>query len=157
MVYLLGTSYVAMTDEQGNYTFTGVPVGAYTLKAIHDGFESQKKTSVAVDTAQATQLSALHLISLNSPLRKGSIQGVVDQASEPLSAPRMLLRSMARMVGFDRSAAKNPSKCVGCGVKAWPTNGASDGDAKKGIVSENGNFEIPDLDCRHKHYKEEYV
>ena len=41
MVYLLGTNYVAMTDDQGNYTFTGVPVGTYALKATFDGFESQ--------------------------------------------------------------------------------------------------------------------
>ena len=83
MVYLLGTNYVAMTDEQGNYTFTGVPVGAYTLKAIHDGFKSQKQSSLGVDSGEAAKLSTLHPISLNSPLRKGSIQGVVDQASAP--------------------------------------------------------------------------
>ena len=33
MVYLLGTNYVAMTDDQGNFTFTGVPVGTYALMA----------------------------------------------------------------------------------------------------------------------------
>ena len=48
MVYLLGTNYVAMTDDQGNYTFTGVPVGTYALKAVLDGFEGKKVSAVSV-------------------------------------------------------------------------------------------------------------
>ena len=146
MVYLLGTNYVAMTDDQGNYTFTGVPVGTYALMATFDGFESQKQSSIEINSGDVAKMTALHLISLNSPLRKGAIQGVVDQASAPLSAPARLIRSFSRMIGMNRNAEKNNSQCIGCGVKAWPTNGASNGEAKTGTVDENGNFEVPDLE-----------
>ncbi|MEC7201630.1 MAG: carboxypeptidase regulatory-like domain-containing protein, partial [Verrucomicrobiota bacterium] len=144
MVYLLGTNYVAMTDDQGKYTFTGVPVGTYALKATFDGFESQKQSSIEINSGDIAKMTALHLISLNSPLRKGAIQGVVDQTSAPLSAPARLMHSFSRMIGLNRNAEKNNSQCIGCGVKAWPVGG-SDNSSKDGTIDEKGNFEIEDL------------
>jgi hypothetical protein len=45
IVYLAGTSYVAITDGFGNYTISGVPEGTgYTLVASMDGFANSSQT-----------------------------------------------------------------------------------------------------------------
>lgn len=41
VVYVDGTSYVAVTNSAGAYSIAGVPVGSWTLKATHPGYLDQ--------------------------------------------------------------------------------------------------------------------
>jgi hypothetical protein len=48
-VLILGTSWGAMTNDQGVYTITPVPVGTYSLKAMIIGFDDVTVADVKVD------------------------------------------------------------------------------------------------------------
>jgi len=47
----------ASTTEFGSYDFVNLPIGSYTLTFSHDGFESQKLPSIAVQADRTTTLN----------------------------------------------------------------------------------------------------
>jgi hypothetical protein len=66
IVYLAGTSYVAITDGFGNYTISGVPEGTgYTLVASMDGFANSSQT-VSVAPLVVTEPAPITLTSGSS-------------------------------------------------------------------------------------------
>ena len=50
------TVWRAVTDKQGLYSFPDLPVGHYDLTVTADGFTTQKKTGISVDTDAAIRL-----------------------------------------------------------------------------------------------------
>lgn len=61
VVYIAGTSYMAMTDDAGNYTITGVPVGSrYALAASKEGY-TDATLSADVTIGGITQASMIDL------------------------------------------------------------------------------------------------
>jgi Carboxypeptidase regulatory-like domain len=50
------TVWRAVTDKQGLYSFPDLPVGHYDLTVTADGFATQKKTGISVDTDAAIRL-----------------------------------------------------------------------------------------------------
>jgi hypothetical protein len=146
MVYLQGTNFVAMTDEQGSYTFVAVPQGTYSLKAVFDGYEPKKISAVEISAA-GTVVPSMTLLGLNSPLLSGAIRGTVNQSTADLqeSFPSQILQALARGLGLTEPNERSGSRCIGCGVKAWPADGASDGNPTEGEIEEDGSFSITDL------------
>ena len=55
-VTLVETEREATTDEQGNYVFTGVAPGAYTLIFAREGYVRELRTDVVVRAGQLTDL-----------------------------------------------------------------------------------------------------
>lgn len=60
-VALAGTSFVAMTDETGDYQITNVPPGTYTLVAQAEGFETQRLTSLVVAAGEEANIGEILL------------------------------------------------------------------------------------------------
>ncbi len=66
IVFIAGTSYMAMTDDSGDYTINYVPAGSdYTLVASMEGY-ADDSTDVSVTAWQITTAETLELVSLNS-------------------------------------------------------------------------------------------
>ena len=56
IVFVAGTSYIAMTDNAGNYTISGVPAGKYQVVATKDGVTQILNSSVKVSPDTATTI-----------------------------------------------------------------------------------------------------
>jgi len=54
---VLGTTFTATTDGQGLYSFPKLPVGRYDVTVQLDGFQTQKRTGIAVDADGAVQIN----------------------------------------------------------------------------------------------------
>ncbi|MDD2717926.1 MAG: hypothetical protein PHW04_18715 [Candidatus Wallbacteria bacterium] len=66
MVYLAGTSYLALTDVIGNYLISDIPVSFYTLEVMFQGYANQRLTSVEVLAAQTHTLNDMTLAPLST-------------------------------------------------------------------------------------------
>jgi hypothetical protein len=67
MVYIPGTSYVAMTDENGEYIIADLPPGTYTVKTSYPYLEGTELTDIQVKAGKTTHVPDLNLLSLSSP------------------------------------------------------------------------------------------
>ena len=54
MVFVPGTSFLALLDSDGKYSMTGVPVGTVSLKVVKPGYKTGAVASVAVTAGQTT-------------------------------------------------------------------------------------------------------
>jgi hypothetical protein len=54
----LQTTYQVTSDKQGYYSFPNLPVGHYELTISADGFTTQRKTNLTVDTDSALRVDA---------------------------------------------------------------------------------------------------
>jgi hypothetical protein len=61
IVYVLGSSYVAVTDIAGDYALTGVPVGAHDVEAAHAGWIDQGTSGNIAFAGDSTALASLVL------------------------------------------------------------------------------------------------
>ena len=61
LVYIPGTSYQARSSEEGSYTITDVPEGAYTLRFEYAGYESQEIKAVQILSGQSTPIPFVEL------------------------------------------------------------------------------------------------
>ncbi len=61
-VYAEGTSYLAGTDYDGNYSITGIPIGTYDIVFYHDGYTSAELTGVLVEATLDTSLNTVDLL-----------------------------------------------------------------------------------------------
>ncbi len=60
------TIYRAVSDRQGVYSFPNLPVGHYDLTISANGFATQRKTNLTVDTDSALRLDATLAIGTQS-------------------------------------------------------------------------------------------
>ncbi|MFZ2958086.1 MAG: hypothetical protein WA705_14455 [Candidatus Ozemobacteraceae bacterium] len=77
LVYLDGTSYVAVTDSSGNYLMNGVASFTYTLKVQRPGFMTSSGVSVAINPSLIVDVPAITL----TPQPHASIGGIVGTAT----------------------------------------------------------------------------
>jgi len=61
VVFLEGTSYVAVTDAAGDYSLTGVPVGSWPTRAMHSGFRDDNTLGTLNAAGDSVTLAALFL------------------------------------------------------------------------------------------------
>jgi hypothetical protein len=80
IVYLDGTSYVAVTDATGKFNLYNIPVGTYSVRAQKGNFGLSTGTSVTVVAAQTTTVTALTLSAQASTSVSGSISGTATKS-----------------------------------------------------------------------------
>ena len=51
-----GATRTLTTDAEGRFFAPSVPVGAYTVSAAHEGFETQQKTGITLTIGQSLQI-----------------------------------------------------------------------------------------------------
>lgn len=61
MVFIPGTSYLAITDDAGNYVISWVPAGTHDVAAIKDGYCAQTVDGIEVVKDQTTAAPAMYL------------------------------------------------------------------------------------------------
>jgi hypothetical protein len=74
-VYIPGTSYVAMTDKDGNYAIYNVPEGTYTLRYTHEDCVAVMTEDVMVVCADDTTHPEKTLGEVKLLSNKGTVQG----------------------------------------------------------------------------------
>jgi len=80
-VQLLGTSWSAVTDEDGNFRITGIEPGTYTLTAHHDGYETYRKEGLVISGGKPLGLLPVTLTpepGRKETVSKGEIHGSVE-------------------------------------------------------------------------------
>src|ERR1700755_1223760 len=55
---VLGTTFTAVTDSQGLYSFPKLAVGRYDLTLQIEGFKPQKRAGIQIDADAAVQINA---------------------------------------------------------------------------------------------------
>ena len=66
IVYVQGTSFVALTAPSGSYTIHGVPTGSYTVRATHTGYIDDTRTGAITTAGQTVTFTDMTLkINLN--------------------------------------------------------------------------------------------
>ncbi|MCP4757690.1 MAG: carboxypeptidase regulatory-like domain-containing protein, partial [Proteobacteria bacterium] len=157
LVFLLGTSWNAYTDTQGNFVFADVPVGDYEIKYSYTGYASTTPTAIQVAKGQETSTDPVALLFLSSvgsdPMAGGILKGVAlveESVASNGSGP-------FRTIVFKRLIQKNvlipdlyavqtvSSACKGCAVKVWPKNGESEDSGISGQTDDNGEFTVSNL------------
>ena len=74
VVFLEGTSYVAVTDAAGDYSLTGVPVGAWPARAMHAGYLDDNTGGALAAAGDVVSLPAMFLrLNANMPPTAGSL------------------------------------------------------------------------------------
>jgi len=82
---VLGTTFTATTDGQGLYSFPKLPVGRYDVTVQLDGFQTQKRTGIAVDADGAVQINVTLEIGGQSETVTVSVNAIrVDAVSTQL-------------------------------------------------------------------------
>src|SRR5271155_2786072 len=66
----------ATTNDSGSYLFVDLPIGTYTLKFTHDGFQSQDIPSIAVQAGRT--------MTVNAGLKVGEVNTTVTVEVNPL-------------------------------------------------------------------------
>lgn len=66
-VYVPGTSFIAKTADNGNFTISGVPAGAYTLTAQHVGYLQVTVPEVTVVSGQTTVVGSTLVLNSENP------------------------------------------------------------------------------------------
>ena len=61
-VFVPGTSHVAVTDAAGNYGLAGVPVGSWTVIAVHDGYGDDSAAGSLAAAGDSTTLADMTLL-----------------------------------------------------------------------------------------------
>jgi len=61
VVYIGGTSYVAVTDPAGDYSLTGVPIGSWMVNAMHAGYLNDDDAGSLAAAGDTTSVGAMFL------------------------------------------------------------------------------------------------
>ncbi|MBK6734503.1 MAG: PKD domain-containing protein [bacterium] len=81
VVYCQGTSYVAVTDLNGDYVMRDVPAGAYTLIATHGGWLDGSAGGAIAAAGDSVEVAGITLLRENNMPPMVSITSPVDGAS----------------------------------------------------------------------------
>ncbi|MGK5091345.1 carboxypeptidase regulatory-like domain-containing protein [Deltaproteobacteria bacterium TL4] len=150
LIYLLGTAWSAYSDEQGGFTFQGVPVGTYSLKITHPQYASTTPQAIEVIQFQEVAISAVTLPRSSAQETQGTDPAVcqgglkADISNPEESATGRLLRQARSWWTYGRASVKT---CRGCIAKLWPENSATvDAPPPAPLpVTDLGSFEAPKL------------
>ena len=78
-VHILETDQHQKTDANGNFQFTGIPIGTYTLSVSHPNFKTPEKTTIEVSAGKTIQ-GKIYLgpaFQLEKDTATGNIEGTV--------------------------------------------------------------------------------
>ncbi|MGC9326899.1 MAG: carboxypeptidase regulatory-like domain-containing protein, partial [Candidatus Hinthialibacter sp.] len=79
LIYIPGTEFRALTDENGSFLITGIPPGEYTLVGQYEGYDEVRET-VLVQAGEKTSIGPLFLNPIYTPA--GSISGFITLEGE---------------------------------------------------------------------------
>src|SRR5580658_4420057 len=71
-----GLTRIAKTNASGGYLFANLPIGVYTLTFVHDGYDTQKVPSIAVQADRTA--------TVNAELKVGQVSTSVTVEESPL-------------------------------------------------------------------------
>ncbi len=91
------TTYSAVSDKQGFYTFPNLPVGHYDLDITAAGFNTQRKTGLTVDADSALRI--------NASLEIGTRSDVVTVTSEAAIQVETTATHLGEVVSGDQMTA----------------------------------------------------
>jgi len=101
MVTLSDTPYGALTDDQGNFTISGIPPGAYTLSARSGGYLPKLVPSVAVSSGSFSDIR-IETIAEVEEMEELVVPGELDKSSEVgLLAERQNAAAVMDVMGAD--------------------------------------------------------
>jgi hypothetical protein len=147
------TSYQTISDRQGLYSFPNLPVGRYDVTVSADGFTTQKKTELSMDTDSALRVDfTLAIGGQSDTVTVTSVGGVqVDTAAthlgEVVSAPQMSAlplngRSYTDLLAIQPGVAPISTLLPNSVIMAGVTGGLDpSGDLNPGNLSINGQRE----------------
>ena len=78
-VYIPGTSYLAMTDGQGNYSIFNVPQSTYTLRFIANGYMAKMVNDVVLYTDSDTDNPVATVATQNLIKNAGNLVGTISK------------------------------------------------------------------------------
>ena len=100
-VTVLDTPFGAMTDDQGNFTISGVPPGIYSLQVRSSGYIPRTVPEVAVAGGSFNDLR-LETVAEIEELEELVVPGEIEKASETgLLAERQEATAVMDMIGQD--------------------------------------------------------
>lgn len=76
-VSILGTSFVATSDEEGRYELTEIPEGQYELLFANENYETKKVTDISISGERDITLN----ISLNKDLRTDKNEEIIVETN----------------------------------------------------------------------------
>ena len=101
MVTLSDTPFGALTDDQGNFTISGIPPGAYTLSARSGGYLPKLVPSVAVSSGSFSDIR-IETIAEVEEMEELVVPGELDKSSEVgLLAERQNAAAVMDVMGAD--------------------------------------------------------
>jgi hypothetical protein len=84
VVFLEGTSYVAVTDAAGGYSLTGVPIGTWPARAMHAGYLDDTAGGALIAAGDSVTLAAMFLrLQANIPPTVDAISASADYEGTP--------------------------------------------------------------------------
>ncbi|MDD5092224.1 MAG: carboxypeptidase regulatory-like domain-containing protein, partial [Candidatus Wallbacteria bacterium] len=83
LVFLSGTSYLAMTNDNGCFTLSDIPLGTYTLEVLIGGFYPYA-SSVTISQIGTTQLPETISLETYPAAEQGAVSGTVTLGGSPL-------------------------------------------------------------------------
>jgi hypothetical protein len=87
LVYIAGTSYCALTRDDGTFTISGVPVGTgYLLVASYQGYGTSSPETVSVASAATTAAPSISLTPFVAPATTGTVTGTATMAGQAADA-----------------------------------------------------------------------
>ena len=126
---------VATTNQDGIYVFPDLPIGSYSVKATHDGFETQQQNDVELLTGRTIELrfvlpvgSATQSVEVTSdaPLiqtSSSSVQASVDQKQIqdlPLNGRNALqLTTLTPGTALTNVGTESGQQCLPCRGTGW--------------------------------------
>ncbi len=75
-VYIPGSSFIAMTDGEGNFSMFGVPQGTHTVRYTADGYVSVMKEGALLHSESETENPVLTLAEVELVRNVGEVQGI---------------------------------------------------------------------------------
>jgi hypothetical protein len=147
------TTYQAISDKQGFYTFPNLPVGHYDLIITATGFDTQKKADLTVDTDSALRINAsLEIGTRSDVVTVTSEAGIqVDTAAthlgevvsgEQMTAIPLNGRSYTDLLAIQPGVAPISTLLPSSVIMAGVTGGLDpSGDENPGNLSINGQRE----------------
>lgn len=108
-VYIPGTSYSALTDENGNFAMSGIPQGLHTIRAQYAGYTFVEKENILLQTKDENAPETVIPETFNLSFGKGIVKGsvVLSDATEAGANAGILVNLSESTNTYSYSAVTN--------------------------------------------------
>ncbi len=146
MVFIPGTHYVAVTDQQGGYTLKNVPVGTYEVAAMRQTFATTLVDGVTVSSQQTVSAPDLEL-RLDAPVLESLSQTNGGAGAELLLRGRNFgaSKNTVLSVSFGSTQASRFERVSDTEIRVWVPAGAMSGPLvvrSNGVASNALDFQV---------------